>query len=112
MTAKQMRRWGVVFGVLAVVCLVTAGVMAQEMPTDQGTAPTAETAASAQASAPTGQAAANDINSQKGEGGPSQESAGTSSGLTGVMAVTLIIWIGLFASVYRLDRKVRRLEVS
>jgi CcmD family protein len=112
MTAKQMWRWGVVFGVLAVVCLMTAGVMAQETPADQGTAPAADTAASAQSSAPTGQAAAKDINSQKGEGGSSQRPAGTSSGLAGVMAVTLIIWIGLFASVYRLDRKVRRLEVS
>ncbi len=112
MTAKQLWRWGVVFGVLTVVCLMAAGLMAQEMPADQGTAPAADTTASAQPPAPTGQAASNDIDSQKGEGGPSQESAGTSSGLTGVMAVTLIIWIGLFASVYRLDRKVRRLEVS
>ena len=32
------------------------------------------------------------------------------SDLTGIMAVTMIIWIGLFAYVYRLDRKVNRLE--
>lgn len=32
--------------------------------------------------------------------------------LLGIMLVTLIIWIGLFAYVYRVDRKVRRLEDS
>jgi CcmD family protein len=32
------------------------------------------------------------------------------SDLMGIMAVTLIIWVGLFAYVYSLDRKVRRLE--
>ncbi|MEE4272942.1 MAG: CcmD family protein [Thermoanaerobaculales bacterium] len=32
------------------------------------------------------------------------------SDLTGIMIVTMIIWIGLFAYVYRLDRKVGRLE--
>jgi CcmD family protein len=32
------------------------------------------------------------------------------SDLTGVALVTLIIWVGLFAYVYRVDRKVRRLE--
>ena len=32
------------------------------------------------------------------------------SDLTGIMAVTMIILIGLFAYVYRLDRKVSRLE--
>jgi CcmD family protein len=32
------------------------------------------------------------------------------SDLTGIMLVTMIIWIGLFAYVYRLDRKVNRLE--
>lgn len=32
------------------------------------------------------------------------------SDLAGIMAVTLIIWIGLFAYVYRLDRRVARLE--
>ena len=32
------------------------------------------------------------------------------SDLTGIMAVTMIIWIGLFAYVYRLDRKVSRME--
>ena len=32
------------------------------------------------------------------------------SDLTGIMVVTMIIWIGLFAYVYRLDRKVGRLE--
>jgi len=32
------------------------------------------------------------------------------SDLTGIMVVTMIIWIGLFAYVYRLDRKVSRLE--
>jgi CcmD family protein len=30
--------------------------------------------------------------------------------LMGIMAVTLMIWVGLFAYVYRLDRKVSRLE--
>jgi len=30
--------------------------------------------------------------------------------LMGIALVTLIIWIGLFAYVYRLDRKVSRLE--
>ena len=30
--------------------------------------------------------------------------------LLGIMLVTLIIWVGLFSYVYRLDRKVRRLE--
>jgi CcmD family protein len=32
------------------------------------------------------------------------------SDLMGIMTVTLIIWVGLFAYVYRLDRRVRRLE--
>jgi CcmD family protein len=32
------------------------------------------------------------------------------SDLAGIMLVTMIIWIGLFAYVYRLDRKVGRLE--
>ena len=32
------------------------------------------------------------------------------SDLTGIMVVNMIIWIGLFAVVYRLDRKVSRLE--
>jgi CcmD family protein len=32
--------------------------------------------------------------------------------LLGIMLVTLIIWIGLFGYVYRVDRKVRRLEDS
>ena len=30
--------------------------------------------------------------------------------LMGIAVVTLMIWVGLFAYVYRLDRKVRRLE--
>ena len=30
--------------------------------------------------------------------------------LLGVMLVTLLIWVGLFGYVYRVDRKVRRLE--
>ncbi len=30
--------------------------------------------------------------------------------LMGIMVVTLLIWVGLFAYVYRLDRKVSRLE--
>jgi CcmD family protein len=30
--------------------------------------------------------------------------------LMGIMLVTLIIWIGLFGYIYRVDRKVRRLE--
>jgi CcmD family protein len=30
--------------------------------------------------------------------------------LFGIMLVTLIIWVGLFGYVYRVDRKVRRLE--
>ena len=30
--------------------------------------------------------------------------------LIGIMLVTLIIWVGLFGYVYRVDRKVRRLE--
>jgi len=30
--------------------------------------------------------------------------------LMGILAVTLMIWVGLFAYVYRLDRKVSRLE--
>jgi CcmD family protein len=32
--------------------------------------------------------------------------------LLGIMVVTLIIWVGLFGYVYRVDRKVRRLEES
>jgi CcmD family protein len=32
------------------------------------------------------------------------------SDLAGIMLVTMIIWIGLYAYVYRLDRKVSRLE--
>jgi len=32
--------------------------------------------------------------------------------LTGIMLVTLIIWIGLFGYIYRVDRKVRHLEDS
>jgi CcmD family protein len=32
--------------------------------------------------------------------------------LLGIMLVTLIIWVGLFSYVYRVDRKVRRLEES
>jgi CcmD family protein len=34
------------------------------------------------------------------------------SDLLGLALVTLIIWVGLFAYVYRVDRKVRRLEES
>ena len=30
--------------------------------------------------------------------------------LMGIAVVTLMIWVGLFAYVYRLDRKVSRLE--
>jgi CcmD family protein len=30
--------------------------------------------------------------------------------LMGIMVVTLMIWVGLFAYIYRLDRKVGRLE--
>lgn len=30
--------------------------------------------------------------------------------LMGIMVVTLMIWVGLFAYIYRLDRKVSRLE--
>jgi CcmD family protein len=30
--------------------------------------------------------------------------------LMGIMVVTLMIWVGLFAYVFRLDRKVSRLE--
>jgi len=30
--------------------------------------------------------------------------------LMGIMVVTLMIWVGLYAYVYRLDRKVSRLE--
>lgn len=32
--------------------------------------------------------------------------------LLGIMVVTLMIWVGLFGYVYRVDRKVRRLEDS
>jgi len=32
------------------------------------------------------------------------------SDLMGIALVTLIIWVGLFAYVYRLDRKVSRME--
>jgi CcmD family protein len=32
--------------------------------------------------------------------------------LMGITLVTMIIWVGLFAFVYRLDRKVSRLEES
>ncbi len=32
------------------------------------------------------------------------------SGLMGVMVVNLLIWVGLFAYIYRLDRKVGRME--
>jgi len=41
---------------------------------------------------------------------PDVADEGGESGLTAVMGVTLIIWLGLFAYVYGLDRKVRRLE--
>ena len=34
------------------------------------------------------------------------------SDLMGITLVTLIIWVGLFGFVYRLDRKVSRLEDS
>jgi CcmD family protein len=34
------------------------------------------------------------------------------SDLLGIMVVTLIIWVGLFGYVYRVDRKVSRLEDS
>jgi len=34
------------------------------------------------------------------------------SDLTGIMLVTLIIWVGLFAYVFRVDQKVRRMEDS
>ena len=30
--------------------------------------------------------------------------------LLGIMLVTLIIWVGLFGYVYRVDRRVRQLE--
>ncbi len=30
--------------------------------------------------------------------------------LLGIMLVSLVIWVGLFTYVYRLDRRVRRLE--
>jgi len=30
--------------------------------------------------------------------------------LMGIMVVTLMIWVGLFGYVYRLDRKISRLE--
>ncbi len=32
--------------------------------------------------------------------------------MLGIMLVTLIIWVGLFGYVYRVDRKVRQLEDS
>jgi CcmD family protein len=32
--------------------------------------------------------------------------------LLGIMLVTLIIWVGLFGYIWRVDRKVRRLEES
>jgi len=32
--------------------------------------------------------------------------------LLGIMLVTLIIWVGLFGYIWRVDRKVRRLEQS
>ncbi|NOZ94685.1 MAG: CcmD family protein [Acidobacteria bacterium] len=32
--------------------------------------------------------------------------------LMGIFLVTLIIWVGLFAYVYRLDRKARRLDMG
>jgi CcmD family protein len=34
------------------------------------------------------------------------------SDLGAIMLVTMLIWIGLFAYVYRIDRKVRRMEDS
>ena len=34
------------------------------------------------------------------------------SDLTGIMLVTMIIWVGLFAYVFRIDRKASRLEDS
>ena len=34
------------------------------------------------------------------------------SDLLGIMVVTLLIWVGLFGYVYRVDRKVSRLEDS
>ena len=30
--------------------------------------------------------------------------------LMGIMVVTLMIWVGLFGYIYRVDRRVRRLE--
>jgi CcmD family protein len=30
--------------------------------------------------------------------------------LLGIMLVTLMIWVGLFGYIYRVDRRVRRLE--
>jgi CcmD family protein len=30
--------------------------------------------------------------------------------MLGIMLVTLIIWVGLFSYIYRVDRRVRRLE--
>ena len=30
--------------------------------------------------------------------------------LLGIMLVTLIIWVGLFSYIYRVDKKIRRLE--
>ncbi len=54
-----------------------------------------------------GQEMKSGLNSTEGAAPPA---GATGSGLAAVMAVTLIIWIGLFLYVLRLDRKVRRLE--
>jgi CcmD family protein len=34
------------------------------------------------------------------------------TGLTGVMVISLIVWVGLFIYVFRVDRRVHRMEVS
>lgn len=100
-------------GITACVLLVLASTVAMARQGTPETGPQAGPASeAASVSGNTGQAAANDIASQEEGAALPGKGGAAASGLTGVMAVTLIIWVGLFAYVYRLDRKVRRLEGS
>ncbi len=96
-------------GITACLLLALAGTMAMAR---RGTPEAGPASEPASVSGNTGQAAANDIGSQEGDAALPGKGGTATGGLTGVMAVTLIIWVGLFAYVYRLDRKVRRLEGS
>ena len=110
MKRNSMRGW-IWIPAVAMLMFLSSAVMARQNPQEVGgrAQPAAEAAS---VTGNTGQADVNDIGSQKkGTALPAQRGA-PASGLKGVMAVTLIIWVGLFAYVYRLDRKVRRLEGS